>query len=244
MPLRLFLILAFLGGCKSAEEIQRSQMIDQMSIQLLDNQKLVADLTQRISQIEERLGIITGQVEETAHLSKQVVNENLTTIKEQVTQLKNDLDSKEKVIAQQDQQLKQQGKFIKNLTKTISTAKKNQDPYNNAMYLYGKGKYSQAKPILLDLSEDKSVKGKRKARVYHNIGMIEWMNANYQNAAIYFSKIYAEYPSSAYNKRGLLFLGKSFQKLGKNDEAKGAWEELIKKFPKSKQAREAKKLLK
>jgi len=108
---------------------------------------------------------------------------------------------------------------------------------------YGKGRYAQAKGILLKLLEDKSIKGARKARVIHNLGMIAYMDKEFDKGLVYFSRLFTEFEKSGYNKNGLLYLARSFEKLGQKEQAVQTLNELINRFPDAKQVKNAKEML-
>ena len=63
-------ILLVLGGCKTQEQIQREQMVDNLSIQMRDSQSTRANFTVRMQELEERLGQLTGQLEESEQEQK------------------------------------------------------------------------------------------------------------------------------------------------------------------------------
>jgi len=108
---------------------------------------------------------------------------------------------------------------------------------------YKRGRYKSAKSKLADLYNNKLVSGSRKARVIHNLGMIAYMEKDNGAALTYFSTLFTEMPKSGYNKNGLLFLGKTFKRLGQTEEMKQTLNELITRWPKARQVSEAKKLL-
>ena len=73
---------------------------------------------------------------------------------------------------------------------------------------------------------------------------IEYINKNFDNALIYFSKVYTKYPKSSFAPNALLHIGLTFKKQNKNDNALAAFKEVIKNYPKSSQANTAKNHLK
>lgn len=252
----MLIILLSLGACKTQEEIQREQMVDNLSIQMVENQKLTADSKVRLQGIEERLGMLTGQVEDTTHDTKQQLLSQLSSLTEKVTLLeekdKNSqivLDVTQKRLTSIEEQLKTQDKYLKKLLATLSgktkkgSSKKKLSKYDSAMRDYKKGRYKEAKVKLEALATSKRIKGKKKARVLHNLGMISFIQKDDNSAMAYFGKLFSNFPRSNYNANGMLFLSKSFMRQNQNDQAKQTLEELIKRFPKSKKVKEAKKLL-
>lgn len=69
------------------------------------------------------------------------------------------------------------------------------------------------------------------------------MDKQYDKALVYFSRLFTEHEKTGYNKNGLLFLGRTFDKLGQKEQAKQTLGELIKRFPDAKQVKAAKEML-
>jgi TolA-binding protein len=60
----------------------------------------------------------------------------------------------------------------------------------------------------------------------------------YKKAIIDYSKFPEKFTKSKYMSRALLRIGQSFEALGMNEDAKGFYQELLDKFPKSKEAKQ------
>lgn len=247
--LTLLFISITLIGCKTQEEIAQGQMVENLNLQVSESQKLTAESTVRMQQLEERMNNITGQVEESGH-QRQTSTQNqikelkdkLVLIEERNKTLNTDVANIKKSLEEQRVYL---DKVLKSLTKISKTKapKKKLSPYDEAMRSYKKGRYKTAKGKLQALLNGKKVKGSKRARVLHNLGMSSYLLKEDDQALIFFSKLFTDYPKSSFNKNGLLFLGKSFKRLNKKEEAKQTLGELISRFPKAKQVTEAKKLL-
>ena len=242
-----FTIILILSGCKTAEQIKREQLVDNLAIQMTERQKLTSDSTIRIQNIEEQISLLRGQVEQSSH-SQQVntqseidkIKEDISLLKEKIQTIQIAQDNHKADLADQKALL---GSILKSLTK-ISKAP--ESPYDLAMKDYRKGKYKKAEVQLLELINVKSIRGNKKARIYHNLGMISYMNKKYNDAITYFSKLISTYKKAPYNANGLLFLAKSFQSLGQIEEAKQTLSIVLndKRYKKSKTIPKAKKLLK
>jgi TolA-binding protein len=250
--LALCSLIAF-GSCKTQEEIQREQMVDNLSIQMVENQKLTADSKVRLQNIEERLGMLTGQVEDTNHNTKEQLTKEVQLLRDKVILLEEKdksntetLNMTQKRLTGLEDQLRQQDKYLKKVLATLTgagvakKAVKKRSAYDSAMYDYKKGRYKSAKPKLEALEANKKIKGNKRARVLHNLGMVSYINKDDNSASAYFGKLFTEFPKSSYNANGLLYLSKSFKRMGQKDQAKQILEELIKRFPKSKRVKEAK----
>ncbi len=250
MACGLILSLIAFAGCKTREDIAREQMIDNMSMQMVDGQKLNADFSVRLQGIEDRISNLSGNMEETQHTTTVTLNDKIKTLEEKITilettQTKNtaSLEAIQKEMASQKEYIQEVLGTLKNLSQKKSKPKKVVSPYDNAMELYRKGSYAESKNVLLGLLNDK-LPATQKARVIHNLGMIAYMDKENDKALAYFSRLFTEFPKTGYNKNGLMFLAKTLQRMKKNEEAKQALNELISRFPDAKQVAQAKELLK
>ncbi|MCO4793267.1 MAG: tetratricopeptide repeat protein [Bacteriovoracaceae bacterium] len=248
----LIILLIVFSSCKTQEEIQREQLVDNMSLQMIQGQKGQAEMTVKFQSMEEQITLLRGELEQKGYNQEQKRQNEFKGIEDRVLLLEeSQKDVTEKMTAVQ-KQLEENKSFLEKVLKALKgkssrpkTKKvKYQSPYWAAMESYKAGKYKVAKNQLLGLLNKKKVKGNKKARVLHNLGMIEYMNKKNDDALVYFSKLFTEFSKSGYNKNGLLHMGKTFKRLGRKDDAKQTLEELLKRFPKAKQSKEAKKLLK
>lgn len=249
----LLITLAFLFmGCQTQEQIRREQMVDNLSMQMVQNQQLTASATVKLQSLEEQLSLLTGEVENKEYQQMMSVQSEFKTIKEKVQLMEQQHASQTQEIKKLSSEMQAQKKYLEEVLKTLSslgadaTKKKTNNalgPYETAMEHYTKGRYAQAKPMLIQLEKDKKIKGNQRSRVLHNLGMISYMDKNWGQSQGYFGQLITEFPDAAQVTNGLLFIARSFQQEKKIEEAKQMCQELIRRFPKSKQADEAKKLL-
>lgn len=238
------ILLATLVGCKTQDEIRREQMVDNLGVQMVQSQQLVADTTVKIQALEERLGGLTGKLDELDHNSQVQLQTQVDGLNQRITLLEESNKSLQAKVEEQSKYLQDVLGTLKNLSSGNSApAKKKVSDYEHAMDEYGKGRYKEAKPLLLKLLEDKGIKGSRQARVIHNLGMISYMDKEYDKGLVYFSRLFTEHEKSGYNKNGLLYLARSFEKLGQKPQATQTLNELIKRFPDAKQVKNAKEML-
>jgi TolA-binding protein len=257
--MKWILILFILVSCKTQEQIRREQLVDSLASQMRQGQNVSANFTVEMAEVKKQILQLQGMIEESGQQSQVSQETRITDLQSRVQVLEEKsntlvtkLDEQAKAIEAMKTQLTDQGKYLQTLLKTLKNinkapkkkAVKKQSPYQIAMESYVKGRYKSARTQLAKLAGSKSYKGKARARILHNLAMSEYMLKSDENALVYFSKLYSEQPTSAYNANGLLFMAKSFQRLKRNDEAKATLQELISKFPKSKKVAEAKKLLK
>ena len=263
MKLLLLFIPLFLLSCTTSEDIRRDRKIEELDSQLVEAQKLNADMTLKLQEYEEQFKRMMGKIEEVDHSSSQTRNELGKTFSERmkileeanevnlknVSKLQTDINSLNKKINDQDNYIKKVLSSLNKLSKSGNSKKaqkktKKLNNYDQAMADYKSRKYTAAKPQLEKLLEDKKIKGNKKARVIHNLGMVSYIKKNYTDSLTYFSRLYSEYPKAPYCANGLLYLAKSFLNLKRSDDAKQALNELIAKYPKSRSIKEAKRVLK
>ena len=81
----IFLLFLSIFSCKTQEQIRREQLVDTMSMQMGESQKLNADNIVRIEELEERLNHIQGSIDTTSHEGQQKrvsFNERLQALEE------------------------------------------------------------------------------------------------------------------------------------------------------------------
>lgn len=238
-------LLLIISGCKTREDIAREQMVNQISGQVKDTQKLNADFTTRLQDLETQMTNISGQNEESQHNTKKALTEQMRELLERINVLEtNQKDLTDKAAAREQYIQEVLGELKKITKKGGNSSSKKMSAYDSAMNDYKRGRYTAAKGKLETLLAAKKVSGARKGRTIHNLGMISYIQKDNTAALTYFSKLFTEMPKSGYNKNGLLFLAKTFKRLNQTEEMKQTLNELITRWPKAKQAGEAKKLLK
>lgn len=237
---------------KTAEDIKREQMVSTLSLQMVQSQQVSANTTVQVQDLEQKLeefrGIFEDIQQKNDDKNKKLIDDitaNVNVIMEDNKVQKIALDKNGQEIINLKAQVEEQKIFIETVLKTLEDIKKSnkrkrakkkivkRSKYDQAMYDYSKGKYSKAKRALIQLEKSKRIKGNKKARIVHNIGMILYMEKKYPESQAYFSDLIIKYPKTNYAKRGLLFIGKSFVKLNQNENAIQTFNEVITRYPKS-----------
>ena len=244
----LLLTLSALVSCQTQEQIRREQQVDNLAMQMVQNQQLTADATVRLQNLQEQLGLLTGEVENKDYKLMTEMQDEFKQIKEKVELMQSQLETQQKEVDSMRSRVDEQKKLLDNILKTLQNlsadASKKKSKYQATMDLYGKARYDKAKVGLLQLLNDKSLNADQRARVLHNLGMIAYMDKRWSDAQGYFGKLLTQYPKASQVKNGLLFIAKSFAGQNKNAEAKQTLNELIRKYPKARQTPQAKKMLK
>jgi TolA-binding protein len=249
----LISLALLLVSCKTTEDIQREQMIDNLSMQMVQTQKLTAETSIKLQSLEDRINQLTGKLEEADHQQQTVLGDaenNKKLQEEREKGFQTTVQSLEAKVTELNAVVEEQKSFINKVLKSLnkmapaSKTKKKLSEYQQAMSHYKKGRYKSAKAMLMKMYSGKKYKGGKRARIIHNLGMIAYMDKKYNDALVLYSQLYTEHGKTSYAPNGLLFLAKSFVALDKKAEAKQTLEQLIGDYPKSKKIGEAKKMLK
>lgn len=240
------------SGCKTREDIAREKLVNDMNSQIQDSQKLNADFTIRLQNLEDRLSTVTGKVEESTYETQKTLDQRIQSLEEKLKLIEDTQKTQNESMAKLEAQVSEQNSYIKDVLSNLksitkkggaSSSSSKKSAYREAMDNYSKGRYKAAKTQLLDLLEGNKVKGAQQLRVIHNLGMIAYMDKENEKALAYFSRLFTEAPKSGYNKNGLLFLARTFKRLNKKEEAKQTLQELLNRFPNAKQVKKAKEML-
>ena len=239
---KLFFISLIFTGCKTQEQIAQEKKVKHMSLQMQQGQAITAKITARLQEFEEKLSSVSGELEEKNYKTKSELEEEITKLNERLEVLEA---TNQEIQEKFDEQKTYLAEVLKTL-KGISHKKKSKKKitYKRSIINYKKKRYKTAEAQFLHLLNSKKIKGNKKARIIHNLGMIKYIKKDYKNASIYFSRLLTQHSKAPYNSNGLLYLGRSFKNLKEKDKAKQTLEELIRRFPKSKQVKQAKKILK
>ncbi|MBT3235867.1 MAG: tetratricopeptide repeat protein [Bdellovibrionales bacterium] len=253
--------LLVLISCKTTEEIEREQMVQNLAGQMVQAQKVSAESTVQVQNLEHRINKVIGSMEEANHHRDQQIKnfiqqsqKNLDHSALTQQELQQQADGQKKQIQALQSALQEQRKYLDRLLKSIEKISKRKgssskrrgvklSSYDHTMSLYRKARYPAAKVGLLKLLDNNKIKGNRRARVLHNLGMIAFMDKEYKKASVYFSRLFTNFPKAPYNPNGLLYLGKSFYKNGDATGALETFKEMVKRYPKAKQVKDAQKIM-
>lgn len=243
--LGLIILSITLFSCKTQEQIKKEQMIDNMAVQMTQNQKLLADSLNKIQDFEENMGQLNGQLDEVGNKNQTMLKLQVEELEKRLSFIEENAKNQQKEITSLQAKIKEQSDYIQSVLKALKDLKsppkkktrassKKQSQYDRAISMYKKSYYTKSRPIFLELLKNKNIKGNKRARVLHNLGMIAVIKKENQNAMGYFGKLFTEFPKSNYNANGLYQLGKVLKKEKQIDSAKQTFTELTKRFPKSK----------
>lgn len=260
---RLVILLSFIGlmtfvSCKTQEDIRREKTVENLNEQVAQTQKNTANASSRFTAIEEEMAKLNGKIEESAH-NKQIENKDISTIKERLVNLEDTNKKQTEFIKALNDKIQDQSKYIEQVISSLKSISEQKEQsrkkesktegnsasgatIKGAISKYKASELSASKEMFLSIIENKKIKKKDKETSLYYLGMIEYRGKNYEEAKVYFSKLFSENAESTYAASTLLNLAKSFVQLKSKEEAIQSLDELITRFPKSKEAQEGAKL--
>lgn len=251
--LLLALSLTLTSCFKTAEEIKREK---QREIQIQQSSQMIAELTLQVKDLQTKLANATGQIEEIDHNTKTKTEETAMTFTQTIASLSEQV----KVLTAENQQNKaklealekefnSQKKYIKSVNSTLGkiagpTKKSSSNKLKAAHKAFEKNQQKKAIALYQEVIASGKINARQRNHAQYNLGLLHYWKKDYDNALVYFSKIYTKYPKSSWAPKCLLYIGRSFAKQKKSAEANATFQELIEKYPKSSSAKKAKKEIK
>jgi chromosome segregation ATPase len=143
----LFLILVLFTACKTQEQIQREQMVDNLSIQMRDSQTTRADYSVRLQEMEQRMSVLNGQQEETAQEQNSLTKDKITQLEGRIKLVEDQNQKLLDSLTENQEELQSQKVYLNKVLKTLGKisapakkSKKKLSAYEQAMYSYKKGR--------------------------------------------------------------------------------------------------------
>jgi TolA-binding protein len=263
--LQLLLILSIiivLPACKTQEDIRREKNVENLNEQVAQTQKSTANASSRFTALEEEMAKLTGKIEESTHNRQQEIKD-AAMIKERLASLEETNKKQTEFMKALNEKIQDQSKYIEQVISSLSSLNEQKEQakkkaqqkeskeessssetatIKGAIAKYKEKNLEASKEMFTTLLENKKIKKKDKETSFYYLGMIEYRGKNYEEAKVYFSKLFSENPDSTYGASTLLNLSKSFLKLKSKEEARQSLDELITRYPKSKEAVEGAKL--
>ncbi|MGK0367314.1 MAG: TolA-binding protein [Thermoproteota archaeon] len=242
----------FTSCLKSTEDLQREKLVVQLDRQMKDSQKIIADMTVKLKDFEQKVSTVNGQIETIEHESGQSKEKNklsqaqkILELNEKIKYLELKITNNQNNIKSLDDNIKKQKVFFKKINKSLNTitqAPKSayKKDLSSALKNLRKNKYKKAKGLFESILLEKISNADRN-KAYHGLGIISYNQKRYEDTTIYMSKIYTKWPKSSKAASSLFYIAKAFKAQKKSDEAKQLFTELISKYPKSPEAKKAKK---
>lgn len=248
----LFVPFIFISCFKTSEEIRREKMVDQ---QLEQSSKIIANLTSEITELKTSIASTSGQIEEidfkttqSNQKQEQTFQESLKQLQEQVKVLISQNEEKDKEIDTLKTEINSLKSYVNNVNKSLNkiigpTKKSSASKLQQAHRAYEKNQQAKAINLYKEVLSENKINAAQRNHVFYNLGLLHYWKKDFNQSLVYFSKIYTKYPKSSFAARSLYYIGLNFKRLGKTDESKASFQELIQNYPKSSQAKKAKKEL-
>lgn len=253
--LALAILVLFSTSCiKTAEQVQREKRFDSMTEQIGDTQGLLADMVSQMKQMQKQLDNMNGRIEELEHRNKKIDPEQMEKMNETLNVLKTKSDNDTAQMLQIQTEIKEQRAFLEKVTQSLAAVKEApaaksgkkksaRSDLDRGLALIKQNNYKEAREELEALIDHDELTPGDKNKVLHGLGKVEYYTGNHEKALVYFSKIFTKFPKASLAPSSLLFIGRSLSKLGKKDEAKQAFQQVIDDYKGSKEANEAKREL-
>lgn len=254
---RIFLLVSLFvlsTACiKTADQVNREKRFDRISEQMGDTQGLLTDVVSQMKDMQSQLDKMNGRLEELEHKQKQVNPDQLNKMGETLNVLKTQQEADATTLTQIQNELKEQRAFMEKVTEGLASLKEKpapaakkksvKDDLEDGLALIKADKYSEARKELEPLIDHSDLSPGDRNKVLHGLGKVEYYTGNHEKAMVYFSKIFTKFPRATLAPSSLLFIGRSLEKMGKNEEAKQAFQKVVEDYKGTKEANEAKKRL-
>ena len=243
--------ICFTSCIKTAEQVQREKKFESISEQMSDSQSLLAGIVSQMKDMQSQIDQLNGKLEELEHakVNPEEIKKNRETMQLIQTQQETQLSQ----LGQIQNELKEQRSFIEKVTERLGSSDSKSDrPAQKksakselalALELVAKDKFQEAKSALEGLMDNPGLTPGDQNKLLHGLGRVEYYTKNYDQALVYFSKIFSKYPQASLAPSSLLFIGRTLNRLGKKEEATEAFKKVIEDYSGSKEAKEAKKEL-
>jgi TolA-binding protein len=263
--LLIILVALAFTACKTQEDIRRERTMENINEKISQTQQSSASTNLRFQSIEEQMAKLNGNIEELAH-NKGSDSKEVLLLKERISQLEETNKKQSENIKLIADKMNEQTKYIEQVIKSLGDlSEKKEEPKENIKKKTAKeesksegkvegisvkagiahfkaGSLAEARSTFEELLDNGKLAKKDKAASLFYLGLVELKEKKYEEAKVYFSRLYTEVPESSFSAPALLNLAKSFAKLKSKEEAKQAIDELITNFPKSKEAVEGAKI--
>lgn len=191
-------------------------------------------------ELKDELTRLAGRVEDLERAEKARSTQKLPDASVGLTE---SLGRLEERIAQLEKQLESMPKAEAHMTSAASNeVKKPEEIFQQAKDLFDDGNYQEAEEKFTLYLKVPKIRKQQDALFLK--GECLYRLKEYKKAVVEYSKFPEKYPKSAHMPEALYKIALSFDALGMKEDAKGFYQELVEKFPKSQQSVKAKKKLK
>lgn len=259
--LLLSLPLLLLASCfQTVEEIKREERVSQVDQELQQSRVHLAEMTSKQKELQDQVNLLNGRLEEYNHKQGQLSEGQISQIAQLLTAQKTEIEDLKLQVNDLQEKLKIQTAYLQEVTKGLDhitgsksskKSKKNskneeksnlaptkgsnqdfQSKINLVEQHLKAGKLDEAKSICESIVQDSAYSEGKHNQCRFKLGEVAYKKKNYEDALVYFSKIYTRWPKSSLAPESLFQIAKIFKDQGKKAEAKAAVTKLQSEYPK------------
>ena len=231
----LVIFSILLSGCfKSKARLQEEEVQKEMRKRISLS---VDEHSDRMDNIAKSMGELIGKVEAiefTQKKEKEGLRNSMLSFGEQLTSLSAKMEKVEKM---QKEIVKDMGSLKKG-----SFVKKGSSSFRQGINAFNKKRYKSAISIF-QAYINRYPRAKNALRARELLGESYYSLGKYEDTIIAYSAIYERQKKGRLWRKSVLRIAQSFYKLGKKSDAKSFASTLVEAYPKSKEAKQAKKYL-
>ncbi len=226
---------------------------------ILQNKKEIAALRREIAFLKNEISLLKESVEGLRSVISSY-SDSIGELKAKLASMdvnasgksevsKEDIDKRFKVLEENDKKLEAAIKELALVVASSSSSKRGSSSknkkltsaelYKKALKNFRQHKYADAEALFLELLNKKY----KPARVNFYLGEANYYQRKYKDAIVFYKKSIELYDKASYIPTLLLHTGISFKKIGDTENAEKIFNALIANYPKSKEAKIAKKYL-
>ncbi|MDH4469198.1 MAG: tetratricopeptide repeat protein [Bacteriovoracaceae bacterium] len=181
-----------------------------------------------ITELQEKLKIQTAYMQEVTQGLDHISSTSPNSKKDKKNKMKNKEKEREKD-KEKESESEKEAKNQKNDNKGDS--KDFQSKISLVENQIKSGKLDEAKALCESIIQDSAFSPGKHNQCRYKLGEVAYKKKNYDDALVYFSKIYTQWPKSTLAPESLFQIAKIFKDQGKKTEAKAAISKLEKEYP-------------
>ena len=257
---------------KSKSQIEKERVTQGLPVQVEQSQKLMAKMTLRMNELENRIQDYTGEIEEIEYRQQKLIpqtqkqiQDKLVNQSKEIKTLKAALEKNQEETSKLKELVESQKSYIQKVSTSLKTISKQTyrapiakkvktkarakaisrtTELQQGLKNFSKRNYTKAKSQLLSSLKNEKNNAAQKNQIFQALGHIEFKKKNYNQSSVYFSKIFSKYPKSSMAPDALLHIARAFKNQKNIDAAKEAYQTFINSYPKNKLKNQAQKELK
>ena len=220
-----------LSGCKTKGEIRREQEMERLKTDVKEAREIKADLDTTVEELRLEVARLTSVNEEQAAIHRNIAEE----LKNQVTTLQTRIQALEQRAVSEELAIKHSAS-----TKSVSSGSN----FEKGKKLYEEGKFEEAEEILREVLREASKGSELSKKTQFLIGEVLFSSKDYASSALEFAEFRKTYPKDSLVPTAIYRQAWAFKNLGKSQDAKLFFKELIELHPSHPMGQRAKNDLK